>query len=107
VTAVDLLSSLLTLEGLLFAGLAAAGALASSRQGLKSTFPAAAWLARAAAASISLVAVGAEAGWVAVFAYHWPHGVARTVAVVCLAVGIALPPAAAWALAVLGFRKAT
>jgi hypothetical protein len=84
----DLMTALITLEGLLFTGLAAGIGVSASSQGLKSRFASAKLLARLAASGLSIVAVGALAAFLTVVQHHHPRGVGQTVATACLGLGI-------------------
>lgn len=90
----ELLIALITLEGLLFAGSAAAVGIATFA---KNKLPQAKELAIGSAIGLTVIAVGCEATWASIFVSHWPDSPLRMIGSACLAIGCALPPAGAWA----------
>jgi hypothetical protein len=96
----ELLIALLTVEGLLFAGSAAALGIASFATNKR---PGAKKLALGSAIALTVIAVGCEAVWASLFVSSWPESPLRMIGVICLAIGSALPPAGAWATYSLAF----
>lgn len=104
-TSTDLLTELLTLEGLLFAGLAAAFAVATTRVGMRPRFGAAGKFAAAVMAGLSIVAAGTLAALITAVVARTPQGFGMWMATVCLGLGILMPPAAGWGLVWILFGK--
>jgi hypothetical protein len=99
------LTILLTVESLLFAGLAAAVSLSSTTTLPVSPHAAARALALGIAAVLTAVAVGAGFAWSRLFVHAWPSRLDEQVPVICLAVGIAAQPIVAWIVVRVVYRR--
>jgi len=99
------LTTLLTVESLLFAGVAAATSLSSTTTLAVSPQ----WIARALALGVTVVlttvAIGAAFAWSRLFLGSWPSRLDEQLPVICLAVGIAAQPIVAWTVVRLLYRR--
>lgn len=104
-TASNALTTLLTVESLLFAGVAAAASLSSSTTLPVSPHAAARVLALSVAAVLTAVAVGAGFAWSRLYLHDWPTRPDEVVPALSLALGIAFQPVVAWTVARLICRR--
>lgn len=99
------LTTLLTVESLLFAGIASATALSSTTTLPISPHAAARALVLGLSAVLTCVAVGAAFAWSRLFLDDWPQRIDDQVPALCLAVGIIAQPIVAWIVAYLLHRR--
>jgi hypothetical protein len=104
-TTSNALTTLLTVESLLFAGLAAATSLSSSSGLAVSPQSAARVLALGVALVLTAVAVGAGCAWARLFAHAWPSRLDEQIPLVCLLLGITAQPVVAWTAVRLIYRR--
>lgn len=100
------LTTLLTVESLLFAGVAGAVAVSSTPGLAVSPRAAGQRLALGAAAVLTAVAVGASFAWARIFVVDWPSRLDEQIPAACLAVGVAAQPVVAWIMVRLLHRGA-
>jgi Na+-transporting NADH:ubiquinone oxidoreductase subunit NqrB len=103
-TSVNALTTLLTVESLIFSSLSVATALGSSTSLARQARRASRFLVVSAASALTLVAVGAAAAWGELFLGHWPTRLGEQVPILCLAGGIIVQPGIAWVIAWLQVR---
>jgi len=99
------LSTLLTVESLLFAGMAAAASLGATGSYAVSPRAAAAKLALAVTCVLTTIAIGACFAWARVFLVAWPSRIDEQVPAICLLIGIAAQPLVAWTIVRLAYRR--
>lgn len=99
------LGTLLTVESLLFAGVAAATSLSSGTALAVSPQSAARRLALSVTVVLTTVAVGAGFAWSRLFVGAWPSRLDEQIPAICLAVGIAAQPVIAWSVVRLLHRR--
>ncbi len=104
-TASNALTTLLTVESLLFAGVAAATSLSTVTSLPVSPRAAARALALGVSLVLTTVAIGAAFAWSRLFINHWPTRIDEQVPVICLAIGIVAQPLVAWTVVRLLFRR--
>lgn len=106
-TATNALTTLLTVESLLFAGVAAAASLSTATSFPVSPRAALRSLAFGVSLVLTTVAIGAAFAWARLFLHDWPARVDEQVPLICLAIGIAAQPVVAWTFVRLLFRRRT
>ena len=106
-TATNALITLLTVESLLFAGVAAATSLSTVTSLPVSPRAAARGLVCGVSLVLTTVAIGAAFAWSRLFLHHWPARIDEQVPIICLAIGIAAQPVVAWTVVRLLFRRHT
>jgi hypothetical protein len=99
------LTTLLTVESLLFAGIAASASLNSSTALAVSPHSASRRLALATTLILTAVAVGAGFAWWRLFGHAWPSRMDEQLPVACLAIGIVAQPIVSWTVVRLLFRR--
>ena len=98
-TSASALTTLLTVESLMFAALSVAIALSSSRGGPRRLLPQARSMAAQVAGVLTVVGFGASVAWLDIFARDGLFELTRLVPGMCIAVGIVAQPIFAWRLA--------
>jgi hypothetical protein len=99
------LSTLLTVESLLFAGMAASASLGATASYAVSPRAAAAKLALAVTCVLTTIAIGACFAWARVFLVAWPSRIDEQVPAICLRIGIVAQPFVAWTIVRLSYRR--
>ena len=104
-TPTNALTTLLTVESLVFSVLNVALALSASTSLPRRARPEARLLALSSAALVTVLGLGAAAAWWRLFADDWPSRLDEQLPVVCLAAGIAAQPIIACTIAWLQARR--
>lgn len=99
------LTTLLTVESLLFAGAGAATSLSATTTHPISPRLAARRLALGVSCALTAVALGAGVAWARVFLEVWPSRIDEQIPAICLVVGIAVQPVVAWTVVWLLYRR--
>jgi hypothetical protein len=97
-TSAEAMTTLLTVESLMFAAFSVAIALSSARGAPRRLLPQARSLGGQVAGVLTVLGVGAGVAWLDIFARHGSLTLARGVPAVCIALGIIAQPVFAWRL---------